>query len=196
MNEWIDTRKKEHTDEQRNESKKSKYKEWNALHSWFYLTVPKLPYRVVGLEDFGCDTVNLLDLPQGSVIFLWPPLVGSSLVVNILHFFLYTLLKTNDSPSFPSENHAPNPPPPPDSPPPLLSRQMMSEKRKKHDSTWYFKNSLLRHSLHVETHARKLTILGCLSPPKDFPNSISCANDSCSWSEQLPVIVMCRQRNR
>ena len=58
MNEWIDTSKKEHTDEQRNESKKSKYKEWNALHSWFYLTVPKLPYRVVGLEDFGCDTVK------------------------------------------------------------------------------------------------------------------------------------------
>ena len=58
MNEWIDTRKREYTDEQRNESKKSKYKEWNTLHSWFYLMVPKLPYRVVGLEDFGCDTVK------------------------------------------------------------------------------------------------------------------------------------------
>ena len=198
MNEWMDTRKREYTDEQRNESKKSKYKEWNTLHSWFYLIVPKLPYRVVGLEDFGCDTVNLLDLPQGSVIFLWPPLVGSSLVVNILHFFLYTLLKTNDTPSFPPEYHAPHPPHPPprfSTPSPQPTNDVWSP-RKKHDSTWHFKNSLLRHSLHVETHARKLTILGCLSPPKDFPNSISCANDSCSWSEQLPVIVMCRQRNR
>ena len=91
----------------------------------------------------------------------------------------------------------PPPPPPPrfSTPSPQPTNDVWSP-RKKHDSTWHFKNSLLRHSLHVETHARKLTILGCLSPPKDFPNSISCANDSCSWSEQLPVIVMCRQRNR
>ena len=151
MNEWMDTRKREYTDEQRNESKKSKYKEWNTLHSWFYLIVPKLPYRVVGLEDFGCDTVNLLDLPQGSVIFLWPPLVGSSLVVNILHFFLYTLLKTNDTPSFPPEYHAPHPPPPPppppDSPPPLLSRQMMSGLQEK---------NMIRHDTlkihYLDTH--------------------------------------------
>ena len=89
----------------------------------------------------------------------------------------------------------PTPPPRFSNPSPQPSNYVWSP-RKKHDLTWYFRNSLLRHLLHVETHARKLTILGCLSPPKDFPNSISCANDSCSWSEQLPVIVMCRQRNR
>ena len=201
MNEWIDTSKKEHTDEQRNESKKSKYKEWNALHSWFYLTVPKLPYRVVGLEDFGCDTVKFTwSSTRLCNIFMTSPrwqFISCQYSTQYSTFLpLYStedkwfaLLSLGISCSNP-------PPPPPDSPPPLLSRQMMSEKRKKHDSTWYFKNSLLRHSLHVETHARKLTILGCLSPPKDFPNSISCANDSCSWSEQLPVIVMCRQRNR
>lgn len=87
-------------------------------------------------------------------------------------------------------------PPPRFSTPSLYPTNNVWSSRIKYDSSWYFKNSLLRHLLHVETHARKLTILGCLSPPKDFPNSISCANDSCSWSEQLPVIIMCRHRNR
>ena len=98
--------------------------------------------------------------------------------------------------SFPSKHYAPHPPPPRFSTPSLHPTNNVWSSRIKYDSSWYFKNSLLRHLLHVETHARKLTILGCLSPPKDFPNSISCANTSCSWSQQLPVIVMSRQRNR
>ena len=151
--------------------------------------VPKLPCRMVGLEDFG-------DPSQGSVIFLWFPLVGSSLIVNILQFFLYTLLTKNDPHLLSFWTSCSPPPPPRFSTPSLHPTNNVWSSRIKYDSSWYFKNSLLRHLLHVETHARKLTILGCLSPPKDFPNSISCANDSCSWSEQLPVIIMCRQRNR
>ena len=193
----MDTRKREYTDEQRNESKKSKYKEWNTLHSWFYLIVLKLPYRVVGLEDFGCDTVKFTwSSTRLCDIFMTSPRWQ---FISCQYSTFLPLYSTEDkwyALLSPGISCSPPPHPPSFSTPSPQPTNDVWSPRKKHDSTWHFKNSLLRHSLHVETHARKLTILGCLSPPKDFPNSISCANDSCSWSEQLPVIVMCRQRNR
>ena len=146
MNEWIDTRKREYTDEQRNESKKSKYKEWNTLHSWFYLMVPKLPYRVVGLEDFGCDTVK----------FTWSSTRLCNIFMTSPRWQFISCQYSTFLPLYSTEDKwfallslgiSCSPPPPPGSPPPLPSRQIMSGLQEK---------NMIRHDTlkihYLDTH--------------------------------------------